>query len=90
MILSNQVGLENTESLAVAQNKILNGVLETDRQISVVGSSAQEEMMHAHEINKSIQSINSVSQETENGISQISEAIEDLNKIAENLQNLVS
>jgi len=85
-----KVGLENTESLAVALTEILNGVLETDRQISVVASSAQEEMMRAHEINNNIQSINSVSQETENGISQISEAIEDLNKIAENLQNLVS
>jgi len=85
-----KVGLENTESLAVALTEILDGVLETDRQISVVAASAQEEMMRAHKLNENIQSINSVSHETENGISQISEAIEDLNKIAENLQNLVS
>ena len=82
------VGLENTESLAASLNEILNGVLETDRQITVVSDSAQEDTTRAHEINNNIQSINSVSMETENGISQITEAIDDLNQIAEKLQNL--
>ena len=82
------IGLENTESLALSLNEILNGVQETDRQITVVSESAQENRTRAHEINENIQSINSVSMETENGISQITEAIEDLNQIAERLQNL--
>ena len=82
------IGLENTESLAASLNEILNGVQETDRQITVVSESAQENRSRAHEINDNIQSINSVSMETENGISQITEAIEDLNQIAERLQNL--
>ncbi len=82
------IGLENTESLATSLNEILNGVRETNTQITVVSDSAQENRTRAHEINSNIQSINSVSMETENGISQITEAIEDLNQIAERLQNL--